>query len=119
MQSFGGRGFGQRGWSGRRMEPEADRFGKANGVGVVRFRAEGRVLFGGGQILDSYESLDEGIGKLLELLQNFGEDIRVDIRNRVGKTIFGEQVCKPVEELGEEVAVDMAEDGGVGEEFEF
>jgi hypothetical protein len=51
------------------MEPEADRFGKANGFGVVCFRAEGRVLFGRGHFLDGYESLDEGSGKLIGLQQ--------------------------------------------------
>ncbi len=101
------------------MEPEADRLGKVNCVGVIGVGVEWRVLFGGGQILDGYEGLGQGSGKLIKLQQNLSEDIRVEIRNGVGKTIFGEQVGEAAEELGEEVAVDMTEHSGVGEEFEF
>jgi len=99
------------------MKPEADGIRKASGIGVVRVLGQWRVLFGGGQFLDGKEGLDEGLGKLLEALQNFGDGVGVEFKIGIGKAVFWEEVGEAVKELGEESSADVAENGGVGEEF--
>jgi hypothetical protein len=57
----------------------------------------------------------KGSRKLQGTLQNLGKDIGVDIRNGIGKTIFGHEMGKMLEEPDEEVTTGMAEDCRIGE----
>jgi hypothetical protein len=74
------------------------------------------MFFGGGEMFDGEEGIDKGSGKLVGPLQDFREGLGVEFKIGIGQAVFREEVGEAGEELGEKPAVDVAEDGGIGEE---